>query len=66
MEEEADESEYWFELLECLGSSKNPEVARLKDEAHQLVAIMIQSKKTARGHPALPGPEHSQFAIRNS
>lgn len=48
VEEEADESQYWFELLESLITPHNPELIRLKDEAGQLVAIMIQSKKTAR------------------
>jgi four helix bundle protein len=66
VEEEADESEYWFELLESLSMSKNPELFRLKDEAHQLVAIMIQSKKTARGASVPARTENSHFVIRNS
>src|SRR5208282_5624677 len=48
VEEEAGESEYWSELLESLAPPKTPERLRLKDEAHQSVAIMIQSRKTAR------------------
>ena len=66
VEEEADESEYWFELLESLAPPKPPELLRLKDEAHQLVAIMIQSKKTARSSITPAKTEDSQFAIRNS
>lgn len=66
VEEEADESEYWFELLESLAAPKSPELLRLKDEAHQLVAIMIQSKKTARGSLDLAKTGSSQFEIRNS
>lgn len=68
VEEEADESEYWFELLESLNARNLAELQRLKDEASQLVAIMVQSKKTAR-HPnectdsLVP---HSQLEIRNS
>ena len=48
VEEEADESEYWLELGENLSSANHDELARLKSEASQLVAIMVQSKKTAR------------------
>jgi four helix bundle protein len=66
VEEEADESEYWFELLESLATPGSPELLRLKDEAHQLVAIMIQSKKTARTPIGPTKSGSSQFAIRNS
>ena len=66
VEEEADESEYWFELLEILATPKSPELLRLKDEAHQLVAIMIQSKKTARISLGSTTSGNSPFAIRNS
>jgi len=48
VEEEADECEYWLELAENLLSGNRVELARLKSEASQLVAIMVQSKKTAR------------------
>ena len=48
VEEEADESEYWLELVENLSSANREELVRLKSEASQLVAIMVQSKKTAR------------------
>jgi four helix bundle protein len=48
VEEEADESMYWLELLEKLAYEQNRDVARLKDEANQLVAIIVASKKTAR------------------
>lgn len=68
VEEEADESEYWFELVENLNARNNPELQRLKDEANQLVAIMVQSKKTAHntdGATISPRP-HSQLEIRNS
>jgi four helix bundle protein len=66
VEEEADESEYWFELLESLALPKTPELLRLKSEAHQLVAIMIQSKKTARISMEPARTASSQFAVRNS
>jgi four helix bundle protein len=48
VEEEADESMYWMELLEGLGIHQDKEVQRLKDEASQLVSIIVTSKKTAR------------------
>jgi four helix bundle protein len=51
VEEEADESGYWLELLENLSVNNKLELGRLKNEASQLVAIMVQSKKTARSRP---------------
>jgi four helix bundle protein len=48
VEEEADESLLWLEMLADLAKSKNDELARLADEASQLVAIAVSSKKTAR------------------
>jgi len=50
VEEEADECMYWMELLEGLGCASEPELRRLQDEADQLVAIAVASKKTARGN----------------
>ncbi len=49
VEEEADESMYWLEILKEL----NPEldskrVEQLHNEANQLVAITVASKRTAR------------------
>jgi hypothetical protein len=57
VEEEVDESGFWLEMLRDisrLGIGKFPppalqELARLEDEANQLVAITVASKKTARG-----------------
>ena len=49
VEEEADESALWLELLAELHRTPNVELNRLTDEAYQLVAIMVSSKKTARG-----------------
>ena len=50
VEEEADESMYWMELLEALADDRNKELLRLKDEANQLVSIIVASKKTARNN----------------
>jgi four helix bundle protein len=49
VEEEADESVYWLEILEGLGMGGNASLKNLKSEAAQLVAIVVASKKTARG-----------------
>jgi four helix bundle protein len=48
VEEEADESSYWLELLEELGIRCGSGLQRLQDEAGQLVAIFVSSKKTAK------------------
>ena len=48
VEEEADEALYWMELLEALGLNAADVLRRLKDEASQLTAIVVASKKTAR------------------
>jgi len=68
VEEEADESEFWFEMLEGLGFGTDLELSRLKREGSELVAIMVQSKKTARSSEATKRSTtlHSQFATRNS
>ena len=49
VEEEADEAMYWLELLQELGWQHDTELMRLTDEASQLVAIFVASKRTARG-----------------
>lgn len=48
VEEEADESAYWIELLVEAGIMPEARVSELLDEANQLVAIVISSIKTAR------------------
>ncbi len=50
VEEEADESMYWLELLEDLGAGDDQERNRLINEADELVSIMVQSKKAARAN----------------
>ena len=49
VEEEADESALWLELLSDLNLTRTDELPRLLKEANELVAIMVSSKKTARG-----------------
>src|SRR5882762_7506729 len=48
VEEEADETIYWMELLIESGLVDKNRVANLFDEANQLVAIVVTSIKTAR------------------
>jgi four helix bundle protein len=48
VEEEADESIYWVELLEEWEMRQDKGLQRLRDEANQSVAIIVASKKTAR------------------
>ena len=49
VEEEADESSFWLELLEEAGLVTSERVVELQREARQLVAITIASIHTARG-----------------
>ena len=50
VEEEADESMYWMELLVESGLAKTKDGASLLDEANQLVAIVVSSIRTAKEH----------------
>jgi four helix bundle protein len=60
VEEEADECGYWLELIEAMPATVKVrcdaatlrELDRLKQEASELTAIMVSSKKTARGNDA--------------
>lgn len=48
VEEEADESAYWMELMIKAGVAPSDNLAPLLREAHELTAIAVASKKTAR------------------
>lgn len=48
VEEEADESAYWLEVLLETTLGETGEVARLLKEAHELTAIFTASGRTAR------------------
>jgi len=48
VEEEADESMFWMEMLTEAGLIKESLIADLMDEANQLVAITVASIKTAK------------------
>jgi len=64
VEEEADESAFWLELLVDVDLLRAAEVADLKGEAQQLVAITVASIRTARG-AARPVPR-SAFRVPRS
>ena len=49
VEEEADESLYWMELLVEAGLVKIEKLQSLMAEADELIAITVASVKTARG-----------------
>jgi four helix bundle protein len=51
VEEEADESTYWLELLVESGLTTAAAVKRLMNEGSQLVAITVSSIRTARIRP---------------
>ncbi|MCH7782236.1 four helix bundle protein [candidate division KSB1 bacterium] len=48
VEEEADECLYWLELVEELNKNKSDMLNQLKNEANELLSIIVASKKTAR------------------
>ncbi len=48
VEEEADESIYWLELIENLVKTNLPEIVDLKKEANELTAIFTAIGKTAK------------------
>ena len=58
VEEEADESAFWLEFIRALNERRHlgldysslQNLDRLRDEACQLLAITIASRKTARGN----------------
>lgn len=49
VEEEADESVYWMEILVDSNVVPASAVAELRDEGNQIVAIVVASINTARG-----------------
>src|SRR2546423_4263731 len=62
VEEEADETLFWLELLEDSGLVAAAKVAAIKQEANELIAITVASIKTARRNRA----PHSAFRVPHS
>ncbi len=52
VEEEADESGFWLELLEEHGLRTQKQVAELKQESDELTAIMVASRRTLQKRSA--------------
>ena len=48
VEEETDESMYWLELLKELEQGEKENFKKLYNEANEIIAIIVKSKKTAR------------------
>ena len=61
VEEEADESQFWLDLLIARGAVDTDSAISLRHEASQLVAITVSSIRTARRAPR----SNPQSAIRN-
>jgi four helix bundle protein len=61
VEEEADESQFWLELIIERGMLEASRVAPVRSEAAQIVAIAVASIRTARRTPRA----NPQSAIRN-
>ena len=49
VEEEADESVYWMELIVEAGLLSDGQVSLLHDEGNEIVAIMAASRRSAKG-----------------
>jgi four helix bundle protein len=61
VEEEADESQFWLEVIADCGLFDSARVSQLQKEAGELVAITVSSIRTARQAPrSIP---HSTFRI---
>ena len=54
VEEEADESGFWLEMIVDAGLISSGKLASLRKEADELTAIFVSSLKTARARPADP------------
>lgn len=50
VEEEADETVFWLEMLVETGTVPENKMAKLIDEARQLTAIFVASRKTSKQH----------------
>ncbi len=65
VEEEADETLFWLELLEESGLVTAAKLAAIKQEANELIAITVASIKTARrnrGSNSTLRVPHSEFS----
>jgi four helix bundle protein len=63
VEEEADESQFWMDLVIARSWTDTDRVVKLRDEARQLVSIVVASIRTARRTPR--SISHSAFRVSN-
>lgn len=66
VEEEADESLYWLELMEESGLVNPADLGHLKKEANELTAIFTAIGKTAKLNQKSKNSESSKIRNRNS
>jgi four helix bundle protein len=66
VEEEADESFHWLDLLGELLPKTDEALRVLKREAGELVAIAVTSKKTAKSRESASGNRQSSIVSRQS
>ena len=64
VEEEADETAYWLELLNESGLAKPARAAELLEEARELVAIFSASRRTAKSQSTAPVNRKSAIGNR--
>jgi four helix bundle protein len=57
VEEEADETRYWLELLVESKTVSHDRVAELQREANEIVAMTVASIRTLRGARAIQNPK---------
>ena len=60
VEEEADETQFWLDILIARGVTETERAVALREEANQIVAIAVTSIRTARRTPR----SNPQSAIR--
>jgi len=65
VDEEADESIYWIEVLIEAGILPENRLADLLDELHQIVAMTVASQRTLRRNNAKPQPPNPKSKIEN-
>ncbi len=75
VEEEADESAFWLEIIICAGLLEKNQVEPLLNEANEVTAIMVTSRKSTRKsinqskrktRNSKAPKKDSKFEIRNS
>ncbi len=65
VEEEADESIHWLDMLVATDCVKAERVTELRNEGNELLAMTVASINTARKNEKAPKPANPQSAIRN-